>query len=228
MTLSILAEVESPYNSAVAGAIAGIITFVVSRLIYDFVENWRRRCRLIRALQIDCLATLNKFTEDSELLKCFLSVNDTGESSLGPDLLKNMYCGVIVSEPILETRELILLLPIEYSRNLVHYFDRWGRFVALEKKYAELHGTLLKAYSAIKNKSPDAAYYSDVLDEMWIQFKTLSSEMGKSGFELCFYACRLFETTVGSIRCDWCIREKSCGRWKSWHLFQEEMKTYIK
>lgn len=216
-TSCLFAAAESTESGAV-GFFVGIATAVAANILYGWIKARNQKKILIRALLVDCVATLNKLTAVLDDLKDGAG-KDTSKLSVDIQDVRDLISGVYVSPPMENGRRLIALLEPDDGRELVHYFDRWSLFFTLEARYSAVYEKLLTLTT-----SDEFGPNHQVTKEYWDQAIHLLRFLCRTGNELCIFACSNFrrQAPAGELS----LPDLSDERWATWREFQQEQQSY--
>ena len=178
--LSALLAADSSVGSIWIGLVSGVSLFLVSRWLSDYL----RRRRLIDALFVECVITIRKFEPVLPAIKQL----DLSESNPSLQHARSLISGIILAEPLKDLTELLTLLREgDQIRDVVHFFDRWARFIAFEQRYAVVYERLLE----LASQEPEGKYSREMYEEYWSRATSILHEMYRIGNELCCICCRI-------------------------------------
>jgi hypothetical protein len=205
-----LLAVDSSSGSIWIGLLTGVGSFVISRWLYDVISVHLRRSRLIDALIVECVTTIRKFEPVLPAIKQL----DLQKKTPRLEHARSLISGIIFSDPLKDLTELLTLLQEgEQIKDVVHFFDRWARFIAFEQRYAIVYERLLQVASESESAS-ESSQLVQMYDEYWSRSISILQEMYRLGNELCYICCRICRRHGPYDDHD--LSKLSDGLWQNW------------
>ena len=201
-------------QSVWVGIVTGILSFVVSRVLYDLYTTHQKRSRLTNALLVECAATLHRFDSIREAIRA--PIRDEPKE-IDEAAVRDLISGVVVSEPIDPAKELITLLRPKEAKQVVYFFDLWKTFIAQEKRYSELYKALLLDVCSERS-------CKGLAEEYWEQLHGILKDMNITVRDLSHTCCMLVRY-FGPIS-DYDLADVCDNRWTSWKEWGEERNRY--
>ncbi len=208
----LLASSEST-SSPWSGLVWGVVGFLASRVVYDLLNNWILKRRLLKALLVDCAVTLNKM--DGILGDVEKGARQPCQLVPTIENVRRLVSGIVLSAPTNDVKALLPLLRADESHDVIHFHDRWARLIDYEKRFTTVYDKLLAVF--VKESS---AASQQVAAEYWEQAVGMLREMLRLSHELMFYSCCLIRQCWPMT--DPRIPQLCQHRWSDWRDWRRD------